>query len=44
MNNMFLKTYPDTWNNSIHYINNNEEIKKLEVVNDTAEREIKLIK
>lgn len=43
INSGFLKTHPDTLDNSTDYKNGEEKIQKLKVVNDAAERAIKLI-
>ncbi|XP_050525089.1 uncharacterized protein LOC126896389 [Daktulosphaira vitifoliae] len=43
INSDFLKTHPNTWNNSANYKYGEEKIKNLKVVNDAAERGIKLI-
>lgn len=43
INSDFLKTYPNNWSSSNDYKNGEDIIQKLKVVNDAAERGIKLI-
>lgn len=43
MNTNFLNQDPITWNTNISYLNGKEVIKSLKIVNDIAERAVKLI-